>query len=71
MKCNHENICINEIGTATTCHFRNSDGTWWHESDFGDYTGMIDVSCSCGFSKRYNRKRLPKWLLKYIAEIGI
>ena len=69
--CKHEEISIIEYSIATTFRYREDDGEWLHDSDFGDYTGKLEVKCrQCGLKRTYYRSRLPKWLQSRLAEIG-
>lgn len=66
MRCKHDQrVTLIEYGTATTTHDLEH-GKVMHNSDYGDYTGVIEVECrDCGFRRVYNRRRrasLPKWV---------
>jgi len=66
--CKHENVTIDELGSAVTSHTRELDGEWSHNNDFGDYTGEIYIYChQCGLRKTY-RKKYPKWLENRMKE---
>ncbi|MCJ7761110.1 hypothetical protein MUP59_08240 [Candidatus Bathyarchaeota archaeon] len=72
MKCPHMNVEITERGTASTVHIRNIDSrghtTWIHDSDFGLYTGSLEVWCpDCGLDRHYG-KRQPRWLVEAFAD---
>ena len=61
-RCQHPHVEITEYGTATTYHQRGYDGNWFHDSEFGSYTGMVHVYCGdCGLNRSYGKAR-PKWL---------
>ena len=51
-------------------HYRE-DGEWIHDSEYGSYTGRLDVECrQCGLSRKYYMSNLPKWLHRRLAEFG-
>lgn len=63
-QCKHTNVRIIEEATGYTTHVWSGD-RWLHDSSFGDYTGVVEVTCfDCGFSGRYTPSRMPKWLQK-------
>ena len=69
-RCKHEKAIITEYGTSQTYHMRMSNGEWDHNSEFGEYTGVINVECSdCGLDKTYARNKYPKWLQLFLADI--
>lgn len=68
-RCKHDCVGITEFGTSATTHYRDDDGSWSHDSDFGDYTGVIEVECpDCGYKRRFGQRR-PKWVEKLMAEL--
>lgn len=69
MRCKHLiNVGLLEFGQATTSHIVNGD-LITHDSDFGDYTGRIEVTClDCGFSRLYGKKR-PKWVQELFSRV--
>ena len=69
--CPHENVRIVEEAMAYTTHdFSSKSGKWTHRTDFGDYTGAVDVIChDCGLHKLYRAPRLPKWVSKRLDEV--
>jgi hypothetical protein len=72
-RCQHQNLRILEYVTCTSEHFREADGSWWHNNEPGDITNRLDVKCKdCGMNATYWRgsKNNPKWLLKAMAELG-
>ena len=61
--CKHVNLTITETGTWFTQHYRESDGTWWHNNEPGDYQDKISVKCNdCGLERDYYKNRVPNWL---------
>lgn len=69
-KCEHKKVTITEYGTSETYHMRRSDGKWDNNSDFGEYTGAINVECDdCKLNKTYTRSNYPKWLLLLLADV--
>lgn len=73
MKCNHLRIIIQKESTASTIHIRNKQGVWISDSDFGDYTGRMNVKCiDCGLHRTYYKhKKMPKWLQKCFKELNL
>ena len=70
-KCQHLNIEISEYGEWRTYHNREINGTWSHAHVPGNYGKFIFISCKkCGFNKRYNRYKVPKWLQLYMEEFS-
>lgn len=71
-RCTHPRVMIIEFGTSTTSHVRHHDGSYNHESDFGDYSGVIKVDClDCKLLKVYrSEKQYPQWLRAYLKEIN-
>ena len=68
-RCTHDNVEITELGASITTHLRNDDGSWDHDSDFGDYTGVIEVYCpDCEHKYRFGQRR-PRWVEKFMAEL--
>lgn len=68
-RCRHDNVEITEFGTSATTHLRSSAGCWDHDSDFGDYTGIIEVYCpECGYKRRFGQRR-PKWVQEMWDEL--
>jgi hypothetical protein len=74
VRCRHERIAIIETGTWITAHYRDAkepDG-WWHNNEPGGYYTMVDVVCKdCGLDGRYSKRKAPKWLQRFIDELGI
>ena len=70
MKCRHtDNIEIIEFATASTYHRKEPDRGWFHDSDFGDYTGTILFCChECGIEKIYYHSNLPKWVKRRLLD---
>lgn len=70
-QCQHPRIEIVERGTASTWHRRRPDGTWDHDSEFGDYTGALHVHCAdCGYDRWFSpNEQRPKWLQAAILEM--
>lgn len=72
VRCRHGQLSIVETGTWETAHYREKDGTWWHNNEPGDYFEKVLVKCrGCGFEREYNRHRVPKWLRTALDELGI
>lgn len=74
LRCPHEKIAIIESGTWETSHDRDAEdpGVWFHNHEPSSYHDMVDVICAeCGLSRRYSKHRAPKWLSKFLDEIGI
>ena len=73
MKCKHLRIIIQEHSTALTTHTRDRYGVWVNDSDFGNYTGRVDVKCiDCGLRKTYYKhKKMPKWVQECFKELGL
>lgn len=67
-KCDHVHISITEMATATTWHYYEN-GTWMHDSDYGEYTGALVVHCNdCGMEKYYSPSQVPQWLQHRLQE---
>ena len=70
--CEHKKISISECGSWSSQHDREEDGEWTHVHIPGCYNATIIVQCNeCGGSWKYSRYHAPKWLRKYLDEIGI
>ena len=70
--CNHETLVIIEIGSWETQHYRRPNGEWDHNNEPGAYQTMIEVRCKeCRLNRKYSKYKLPIWLQKYVAEIGL
>ena len=71
-RCKHERIWIVESGVWITEHNREKDGMWGHEHTPGSYNSKIIASCfDCKREWKYSRGNVPKWLKRYMDEIGI
>lgn len=72
-RCKHQNIEIAEIFKTATTHFIEEGEYIDSLSDVeGNYTGQLIVRCfDCSGNWTYKRSNSPKWLLKYLAKIGI
>jgi DNA-directed RNA polymerase subunit RPC12/RpoP len=68
MKCQHRQLQITEFGTGSTTHYVNKYGEWAHVSDFGAYTGKIEVHCpDCNYRREFTKRR-PRWVQEALAE---
>ena len=73
-RCSHKRIAIIESGTWETSHDRDTEEpvSWFHNHEPSSYHDMVDVICAeCGLSRRYSKRRAPKWLRRFLDEIGI
>lgn len=64
-KCEHNNVTLTELGSATTAHIFEGGKLIYHNSGEDDYTGVVRVSCrDCKLDRTYNRysKRCPEWV---------
>jgi hypothetical protein len=69
MTCKHRaTVYITEMANAYTTHCYDC-GTIWHDSNFDNYTGALQVECAeCGLKRYYSRGSFaPKWVKDLLA----